>query len=81
MIAVFWVSFIFGIAGVSLAASIFEPDCKTWLIVGATGILSGLSAILLPFYFGLKLQKLVKKEKDAEDEGEWKPYRLITPTQ
>jgi hypothetical protein len=73
VIAVFWASFVSGIVLIGAAAMYFEPGCHARVLVVGTGTISFAVAVLLPFYFGMKLRRLARKEKIAENKGEWNP--------
>jgi len=67
VIKVFWLAFLFAIAGVTTSASFhIKPLCCMIIVVG---LVAFLIALLSPLYFGCKF-------KDKCDEPEWKPIEI-----
>lgn len=70
IIKVFWWAFLFGIAGVTMAAYYYyiEKPNALWLWpVIFTGVISFLTGLILPIRFGFKLRKLCNREPETWD--------------
>ena len=68
IIKVFWLAFLVGIVGVTVAASVFEQDALVLSIVIPFGSLSFLVGLFSPIHFGCKLRRQCEQEPES-----WEP--------
>lgn len=73
----FWLAFIAGELGVTLAAFVFRPSCFVFVFLGALGLFFAWKGYQFPAHYGKKLREQCEKETDqwVSDSG-----RAIKPT-